>query len=66
MQEKSLKISTPQMKNYYDFRAYGITFDEGDAVWIHNPHKKVGHSPKLMRPWEGPYTITKVINDVVY
>ena len=23
-------------------------------------------SPRLLRPWEGPYTITKVINDVVY
>ena len=57
MQER---ISTARMMNYYDLRA------EGDAVWLHNPHKKVGHSPKLMGPCEGPYTITKVINDVVY
>ena len=54
------------MKNYYDLCADDITFEEGDAVWLHNPCKKVGHSPKLMRPWEGPYTIIKVINDVVY
>lgn len=63
---ENLKISTARMKKYYNFYAYGITFDMGDAVWLHNPRKKVGHSPKLMHLWEGPYTITKVINDVVY
>ena len=63
---ENLRISTARMKNYYDLRADDITFKEGDAVWLHNPRKRVGHSPKLMRPWEGPYTITKVINDVVY
>ena len=63
---ENLKISTAQMKNYYDLWADDITFEEGDAVWLHNPRKKVGHSPKLMCPWEGPYTITKVVNDVVY
>ena len=63
---ENLKISTARAKNYYDLRADDITFKEGDAVWLHNPRKKVGHSPKLMRPWEGPYTIIKVLNDVVY
>ena len=62
---ENLKVSTARMKNYYDLRADDVTFAEGDAVWLHNPRKKVGHSPKLMRSWEGPYTIIKVINDVV-
>ena len=63
---ENLKISTARAKNYYDLHADDVTFKEGDAVWLHNPRKKVGHSPKLMRPWEGPYTIIKVLNDVVY
>ena len=50
------KISTARAKSYYDLRADDNTFIEGDAVWVHNPRKKVRHSPKLMRPWEGAYT----------
>ena len=54
------------MKNYYDLRADLKVFEAGDAVWLHNPQRKPGHSPKLMRAWEGPYTVMKAINDVVY
>ncbi|KAH1011077.1 hypothetical protein HUJ04_000516 [Dendroctonus ponderosae] len=28
--------------------------------------RKVGKSPKLSPNWEGPYTVIKKINDVVY
>ena len=38
----------------------------GDAAWLHNPQRKKGLTPKLQRPWQGPYTITKKINDLVY
>ena len=54
------------MKNYYDLQADDVTFEEGDVVWFHNPRKKVELSPKLMHPWEGPYTITKVLNNIAY
>ena len=43
-----------------------IVFEAGDAVWLHNPQRKPGRSPKLTRAWEGPYTVIKAINDVVY
>ena len=38
---------------------------QGDAVWLHNPQRKKGLTPKL-RPWQGPYTVTMKINDLVY
>ena len=38
----------------------------GDWVWIFNPSKKGGRSPKLQLGWERrPYKILEIINDVV-
>ena len=38
----------------------------GKAVWLYNPTKQVGKSPKLMIFWEeDPYVITERVNDVV-
>ena len=54
------------MKDRYDTLLEGQLLDVGDAVWLHNPQRKKGLSPKLQRPWEGPYIVTKVINDSVY
>ena len=42
------------------------TLEEGSLVWLFNPRKKKGRSPKLARPWEGPYTVVKRINDLIY
>ena len=54
------------MKNYYDVHAEDATFEEGDTLQLHNPCKKIGHSPKLMQSWERPYIITKAINDIAH
>ena len=54
------------MKEYYDASLQNEQLEEGDAVWLYNPQRKKGFTPKLMRPWQGPYVITKKINDLVY
>ena len=41
----------------------GHHLQQGDAVWFHNPQRKKGLTPKLQRPWQGPYVIT---NNLVY
>ena len=41
------------------------TFGSGDLVWLHNPQRKKVISPKLRRPWEGPYVAVEQLNDVV-
>ena len=60
---ENLQLASNKMKDYYDVHADTQFFGAGDAVWLHNPQWK---PPKLMRAWEGPYTVTKAINDVVY
>ena len=61
-----LREMSNKMKNRYDTLLEGQLLDVGDAVWLHNPQRKKGVSPKLQCPWEGPYIVTKVINDSVY
>ena len=55
-----------KMKSYYDGRSSQQCLEAGDAAWLHVPQRKKGISPKLSRPWQGPYVITKCINDLIY
>ncbi|CAF4895233.1 unnamed protein product [Pieris macdunnoughi] len=50
----------------YDRKTNHIEFKEGSQVWLHNPTKRKGKSPKLQADWDGPYTIITKINDVTY
>ncbi|GFX48942.1 telomere repeats-binding bouquet formation protein 1 [Trichonephila clavipes] len=52
------------MKTRYDTKATGHQFKEGDKVWFYNPTRRKGLS-QLQSHWDGPYTILKIINDVV-
>ena len=53
------------MKGYYDIKADAHALPKGTFVWLHNPKRKKGISPKLSRPWEGPYLVTRKWNDVI-
>ena len=35
-------------------------------MWFHNTQNNNGLTPKLQQPWQGPYVVTKKINDLVY
>jgi len=61
-----LKVKSDKMKEWYDFALEGQQLQVGDPVWLHNPQTKKGLSPKLSSPWQGPFTVTKRINDLVY
>ncbi|KAF8793549.1 Retrovirus-related Pol polyprotein like [Argiope bruennichi] len=58
-------MASEKMKTRYDARATGHNFHEGDQVWLWNPKRRKGLSPKLQTNWEGPYTVPKRLNDVV-
>ncbi|GFY31406.1 retrovirus-related Pol polyprotein from transposon 412 [Trichonephila clavipes] len=58
-------MASEKMKTRYDVRATGHDFREGDKVWLWNPKRRKGLSPKLQTNWEGPYTVLKRLNDVV-
>ncbi|KAK9874500.1 hypothetical protein WA026_002851 [Henosepilachna vigintioctopunctata] len=61
-----MEASTDRMKTRYDLKANSVRFKEGDLVWLYNPQRKKGLSPKLTQAWEGGYKVTKRMNDVVY
>ena len=63
---KHLQIESDRQKRYYDHLAQQRSFKRGDAVWLHNLKRKKGLCPKLQRPWDGPYIVTKCIDDLIY
>jgi hypothetical protein len=55
-----------RQKRNYDLKAQVKKYERGDAVWLHNPARKKGVSPKLTRAWEGPYLVVHRLSDVTY
>ncbi|KAJ8973385.1 hypothetical protein NQ317_012101 [Molorchus minor] len=63
---KKLQFESDRLKTRYDARSNNSGYQAGDEVWLYNPARKKGRSPKLQKTWEGPYTVIKRINDLVY
>lgn len=61
-----LQIASDRMKERYDIRAGEGGYKDGDLVWLYNPQRRRGLSPKLQKAWEGPFVIRKKINDIIY
>ena len=61
-----LRTASRTMKELYDRRMRDTRYAVGDKVWLHNPRRRRGLSPKLQSPWEGPYTILAVPSAVTY
>ncbi|GBN76173.1 hypothetical protein AVEN_195922-1 [Araneus ventricosus] len=55
-----------EWKTRYDSRATDFHFKEVDQVWMYYLKRRRGLSPRLQQNWEGPYTIVKKLNDVIY
>ncbi|KAJ8936965.1 hypothetical protein NQ318_015628 [Aromia moschata] len=58
---EKLKIHSDKMKQRLDTTSRETPFKPGDAVWL---YAQKGRKEKSN--WEGPYTIIKKINDLVY
>lgn len=61
-----LQLVSDKMKDRYDLLQTVEPLERGDPVWLYQPQRKRGLSPKLQSNWEGPYLIIKKINDLVY
>ena len=61
-----MQLMSNRMKQRYDPLLEHQPLEAGEAVWLHNQQRKKGLTPKLQWPWQGPYIITKRINDLVY
>uniref|UniRef100_W5NNZ4 Integrase catalytic domain-containing protein n=1 Tax=Lepisosteus oculatus TaxID=7918 RepID=W5NNZ4_LEPOC len=55
-----------RQKRYYDLRCRGPAFQPGDLVWVYNPCRRKGLSPKLAPSWEGPTEVLRVVGEVCY
>ena len=63
---EQLKKSHVHQKKEYDRGAHTKEWSVGKAVWLFNPTKQLGKSPKLTIFWEeDPYIIIEKVNDVV-
>ena len=60
------KAAQKRQKDRYDHQASGGRYKVGDRVWLHSPAVPRGRSPKLHRPWTGPFVVVKVLSDVTY
>ena len=60
------KAVQKRQKDRYDRRVSGGRYQVGDRVWLHSPAIPRGRSPKLHRPWTGPFVVIKVLSDVTY
>ncbi|GBN97376.1 hypothetical protein AVEN_201797-1 [Araneus ventricosus] len=63
---KIFNLARERIKTHYDSRATDHHFKEGDLLWMYNPKRRRGPSPKLQQNWEGLYTVVKKLNNVVY
>jgi len=55
-----------RIKTWYDQKARQTHFEMGQKVWLHNPRKVRGKTPKLQSSWEGPYYVERKLNDAIY
>ena len=63
---KHLKVNANYQKRHYDLRAKKRSFQSGQAVWLSDPHRKVGVCTKLTSKWKGPYLVLKRLDDITY
>lgn len=62
----NLKLAGHSMWQRYQQRVREATYSPGEQVWLHNPRRRRGLSPKLQSPWEGPYTVAEALSAVTY
>ena len=62
----NIQSSSNRMKEAYNVGANHGRFKAGDLVWLYNPRRSRGLSPKLQSSWDGPYEVINPINDVIY
>ncbi|KAG8227446.1 hypothetical protein J437_LFUL009667 [Ladona fulva] len=58
----NIEQASNRMKDRYDVRAEDGDCQVGDLVWLFNPQRRRGFSPKLQSSWEGPYELITSIN----
>ena len=63
---KHLKTSSRRQKDCYDAKKCFHRFEPGDYVWYATARTQLPVTPKLRKPFEGPFVVLKRVNDLVY
>ena len=63
--EKLLEASD-QQKRQYDIRSNTNSYRQGDKVFVFDPSKEKGISPKLQCRWSGPFEVVEKLSDLLY
>ena len=58
-------VEDPSQPSIFDRKARTEKFRVGDSVWLYNPIRKKGRSPKLDKMWQGPYGVISLIGEVL-
>ena len=53
-----------RQREYYNRKVHGEPFEEGDVVWLFEPHK--AKSRKFYLPWHGPFEVISRTSEVTY
>ena len=61
----NLQVATNLQKRQYDKKGVAREFKVGQGVWLYNPRRRVGRTPKLDVPWEGPFAVVSIIGNVL-
>ena len=64
--KENIKQAQGKYKKYHDRGAKEPTYKIGQRVWVYDPTKKPGLSPKLCQKWTGPFYICKVLRNYTY
>ena len=63
---ENLEKSCDRQKRLYDHRANAHSYNVRDSVFLFDPTKKKGISPKLQSRWVGPYLVVQKLSDLLY
>ena len=63
---ENLEKSCDRQKRLYDHHANAHSYNVGDSVFLFDPTKKKGISPKLQSRWVGPYLVVGKLSDLLY
>ena len=61
----NLQAASRLQKRQYNKKGLARDFYVGQGVWLYNPRRRVGRTPKLDVPWEGPFAFISVIGNVL-
>ena len=63
---KHLTSTAQKQKQDYDCKVHLKRYETGDLVWVISEKTQLNLTPKLRRPYEGPYLVLKQINDLIW